>query len=180
MVRPVQNDRAATGRDCAGKSGHTQNCESECRRKPESLIQVQHSRDSGAAFFQERPTARSGHRRYEQEGSAQPAGNTGVTPFRHSERSRGIPAAQTKREFTGSFDFAPLRMTFALTCARRGSNPQPLAPEAKGMLGSMVSVAVLLPKRIDARQTRPNHGASGSAVIQHENSRSAGNTIYQK
>ena len=33
-------------------------------------LQVQHSRDSSAAFFQERPTPRSGHRSHEQEGSA--------------------------------------------------------------------------------------------------------------
>src|SRR6476620_8052001 len=75
MVRSLQNDRAAAGRDCAGKSGHTQSCESKRRRKPESLIQIQHPRDSGAALFQERPTTRSGHRRSEQEGSDQPGGS---------------------------------------------------------------------------------------------------------
>src|SRR5207244_859451 len=82
MVRSVQNDRAAVGRDRARKSGCGQGCESERRRQPESLVQVQHSRDSCAAFFQERPTTRSDHRSHEQEGSAQPARSTSLGNFR--------------------------------------------------------------------------------------------------
>ena len=56
MIAPLLDEIAR------GKSGHAQNCESERRRQPESLGEVQRSRDSGAALFQERPTARSGRR----------------------------------------------------------------------------------------------------------------------
>src|SRR5262249_5307027 len=78
MVWPVQNDRTTAGRNRARKSGHTQDCESKRGRKPESLGQVQYSRDPGVTFFQKRPTARSGDWSYEQERSAQPAGSAGV------------------------------------------------------------------------------------------------------
>src|SRR5262245_30407162 len=86
MVRSVQNDSSAAGRDRARKSGCGQGCESKRGRQPESLIQVQHSGDSGAALLQERPTTRPGYRSYEQEGFTQPTGSTGVN-------SRVLPTA---------------------------------------------------------------------------------------
>src|SRR4029077_17485459 len=115
MVRSVQDDRAAAGRDCTGKSGYTQNCESKRGRKPESLIQVQHSRDSGTAFFQERPTARPGHRRCEQEGSAQSAGSTGLGNFRAAK----IPVKFTCRATAWVAD---------PKCGRRSACPTSDAP----------------------------------------------------
>src|SRR3954462_9137598 len=93
MVRSLQNDRAVARRDCAGKSRHTQNCESKRGRQPEFVSEVQYSRDSGAAFLQERATARSGYRRCQQEGSAQQAGSAGLETISLAGKCSGRIAA---------------------------------------------------------------------------------------
>src|SRR5262249_49192712 len=51
------------------------------------LVQIQHSGNPGAAFFQERPTARPAHRSYEQEGSSYPDRGAGLGQiFAHARK----------------------------------------------------------------------------------------------
>src|SRR6185369_14510368 len=120
MVRAVQTDCANAGRDCARKGGCIQSCKSKRGRQSESFVEVQHSRDSGAAFFQERPTARSGDRRHEQKGSAQPAGSAGVekVSLREIDRVDALRRPEAANAASVPRGTAP-----------GGSNPQPLAPE---------------------------------------------------
>src|SRR5262249_27771989 len=67
--------------DRTRKGGCSQSSESKRGRQSESLVEVQYSCDSGAAFLQKRSTTRSSHRSYQQEGSAQPVGSIGVDKF---------------------------------------------------------------------------------------------------
>src|SRR5262249_25783218 len=125
MVRPLQNDSAAVGRDRTRKGGCSQSSESKRGRQSESFVEVQYSCDSGAAFLQERSTTRSSHRSYQQEGSAQPLGSIGVDKFSAARNLIEKAALQFQAG-------APRGPTKGI-CARRGSNPQPLAPEANAL-----------------------------------------------
>jgi DNA-binding response OmpR family regulator len=60
-------------------------------------------------------------------------------------------ASQSRSSFCGS----------AKLCARRGSNPQPFAPETNAMLGRTIAVADLLPRRLIT--ATPNHALQPTA-----------------
>src|SRR6266702_7897789 len=127
MVRSLQVNRAAHRRDRARERRRRQSGQSEYRRESESLLQIQHPRDSYPPDLQERASARSGHWHDEQEGFSRPD-RSAVVKFRAAKFYGERWGAQTFYFSLMTIHFSPLKK-----CARRGLNAQPSAPEADAL-----------------------------------------------